>query len=220
MAEKSKELKVPGYLEGARAYAERYGSLRDEARRYFWLAVALACLCALLGMSLVAIARQAEVVPYVVQVDAHGYAVPVGVVDEAAAVGDNVIVAAMRDFLVNWRAVVTDRMAQQRMVTKVLAMASPGSQVERDLFEWYQANNPMKFPEGARVDVQIGRVQKLSSRTYLVEWEETTRGTRESDGVKRWSAHIELTVASRGSMESIEKNPLGIYVKSLSVTRQ
>jgi type IV secretion system protein VirB5 len=208
------------HVEGAKRYADKYGSLADEARRW-----RIACYAALVVTGVAVfwvgkMAHEVEVVPYIVQIDEHGYAVPIGPAQERAEVGTNVIVSAIRDFVVAWRSVWTDREAQQEMITRVYRMLVPASEPEAQISRWYNDNNPFDKDEGTRVTVEIGRIQVISARVLTIEWTESHRHPGSPSESRRFSAHIEVEFAARATMERVSGNPLGVYLHAISVTRQ
>ena len=148
------------------------------------------------------------------------YTVPIGPAQERAEVGTNVIVSAIRDFVVAWRSVWTDREAQQEMITRVYRMLVPASEPEAQISRWYNDNNPFDNDEGTRVTVEIGRIQVISARVLTIEWTESHRHPGSPTESRRFSAHIEVEFAARATMERVSGNPLGVYLHAISVTRQ
>ena len=65
-------------------------------------------LCLAFGTIMMWLASQNKVVPYIVQVDKHGYAVAIKSAQEGAIADTRVIVAALGGFFVNFKTVITD----------------------------------------------------------------------------------------------------------------
>lgn len=208
------------HVEGAKRWADRYGSLADEARRWRFACYGALVVAAISVTWVGTMANEVEVVPYIVQVDEHGYAVPIGPAQERSEVGVNVIVAAIKDWVVAWRSVWTDREAQHEMLERVFRMLVPASEAEAQVSRWYTENNPFDMDDGTRVTIEVGRIQVISARVLTIEWTESHRHSGSPTETRRFSAHIEVELAARASMERVSGNPLGVFIHAISVTRQ
>lgn len=208
------------HVEGAKRWNDRYGSLAAEAQRWRYACYAALVVAGISVSWVGAMANEVEVVPYIVQVDEHGYAVPIGAAQERTEVAVNVVVAAVKDWIVAWRSVWTDREAQREMIERVYRMLIPASEPESQIGRWYSENNPFDVDEGTRVTVEVGRIQVISGRVLTIEWTESHRHPGAPAETRRFSAHVQVEFAARQTLERVSGNPLGVFINAISVTRQ
>ena len=107
------------YLSARKEYGDRYGSSVKDAARWRQISFFLVMLCVAFGGLMMWLASQNKVIPYIVQVDKHGYAVAIKSSEKGAIADTRVIVATLGGFFVNFKTVVTDMSSQKRMVNEV-----------------------------------------------------------------------------------------------------
>ncbi len=209
------------YLDGRREWNERYGSYIAQARQ--WRAIAALCS----GIALLAVAgvtwigSQSKLVPYLVEVTRNGNAVTGHVATRTVGVSDDLIRALLAGFIEDWRTVSVDAAIQQRLVDRAYAHLSGADPAFNAVNAYYKANNP--FERGGRetVAVEIRSVLRTSASSLQVEWREETRDRKGNvtaiDGYKA-SAIVLIAVPSKEP--EIMQNPVGLYVKELTWSRQ
>ena len=104
------------YLSARKEYSDRYGSAVKDAARWRQISILMVLLCLAFGGTMMWLASQNKVVPYIVQVDKQGYAVAIKSAREGSTADTRVVVAALGGFFVNFKTVVTDVASQRRMV--------------------------------------------------------------------------------------------------------
>jgi type IV secretory pathway TrbF-like protein len=169
-----------------------------------------------------------KIVPYVVEVDKLGRAVAAGAVERAGPVDRRSIRTAAADFVANARLVTPDVALQRKAVFGVYAMLAPNDPATVKMNEWLNGSDdasPFKRAAKEMVDVQIGSVLEQTADTLQVDWVETTR---DRQGVPltppvRMRALVTVYTAeptTNTTEEQVRSNPLGIYARDFSWSKQ
>ena len=130
------------YLDARREWNERYGDYIARAHNWRLMAFGVLGICLLETAGLVGMAMQNKYVPYVVEVDKLGAAVPVMRADTMAKVDRRVIKAFLARFISDARGVVSDGIAQRQMIDRVYAMLSNGTRALTVVSEYYKGDPP------------------------------------------------------------------------------
>src|SRR2546428_9475885 len=200
------------YVEARREWNDRYLDLA-RARRWWQLtAVAELALVGVLAGGLVALSLQHKTVPYVVEVDALGAATAVTPAEAAGRPTDERVVRyQLVAFVRGTRAVMTDRAAIKRGLDQVYAYARGSARTFLD--DHYRANNPFETAKTYTVLPAVTSLLQLSERSWQVRWSEEQRGL---DGTllgrSTWEAVLAVGTAPRPAADSIQANPLGLFV--------
>lgn len=204
---------------GAVEYAERYWSQDREIRRWrvaFYAAVAM---CAVSVWGVVSLARSTRVVPYVVQVDRHGYAVGIGPAENLAGVDERVVLASVAQWVRSMRTVLGDPAAQRALIDVAYSMLSAGTAACDKADDWFRAHNPLGM-KGMHVDVAITKVAPMrSAKAVTVEWTETTRDPAGGETSARYSAFVEISISPTQKLEDVLANPMGVFVADYSISQ-
>ena len=115
------------HLSARKEYGDRYGSAVKDAAHWRQISLFMLLLCLPFGATMMWLASQNKVVPYIVQVDKHGYAVAIKSAREGSIADTRVVIAALGGFFVNFKTVITDMFSQRRMVIVPLKLSSPTS---------------------------------------------------------------------------------------------
>lgn len=209
------------YVEARREWNDRYGDLARATRNWQIAAAGLLVGNLVLAAGVVWLAERRVVIPYVVEVDKLGYALAAGPVarDSDVLASDRVVRYHLAAFVRGARSVIADPVALKRNLDQVYAYAR-GPAVSL-LDEYYRALNPFDRAKQATVSVDVQSLLLVSERTWQARWTETSRGL---DGVisgkTSWEAVLTVETIPATSEETIYSNPIGLYVVSLSWTRQ
>ena len=152
------------YLSARKEYGDRYGSAVKDAARWRQISIFMVMLCLAFGAVMMWLASQNKVVPYIVQVDKHGYAVAIKSAQEGAIADTRVIVAALGGFFVNFKTVITDVASQRRMVNDVYSYLAKNSSAETAVSQYYKEHNPFIATQDKReytVQVALSSVQAV-----------------------------------------------------------
>lgn len=205
------------YLSARREWNERYGQFVKAAD--FWRKIALWCLL-LLSLSvggLIYIGSKSKFVPYVLKEDGSGRITGLGF-PSAQSIDDRVIRANLSEWIGWHRSVVSDAMVQRQYVDKVYSYLIQGSPAKTTIDEWYlKGNDPFKRMETSSVSVQVQSVLSMSEKSYQIEWDESlVNKNGQSLGRQRYRALLSIEMREVDQI-NIVKNPLGIFISTISI---
>jgi type IV secretion system protein VirB5 len=211
------------YFAGAVAHSERYGSLSQQARAYRLAVLVLAFGYVVMGAGVVRMALEladTRVVPYVVQVDSHGYVVPVGAFERAAPVDPRVVMASLARWIRALRTVTGEQHAQKALIEETFAFIGAKSTAAQKVNEWFAQHSPFDG-SGRHVEVDIVRVAPLQSGTeFSIEWtEEATDAQGEHPEKSLYSAVVMVARSPTQKLADIIRNPLGVFVRDYSISK-
>ena len=216
------------YLAARRTRKDHVGGV--VASRQLWQVVALLSLLIALASAggMVYIASQSRFVPYVVEVDKLGQAMAVAPAQRAAPVDARVVHAAVASFISDLRTVTPDVALQRKAVFRAYAMLSSSDAATAKANEWLNGtedSSPFKRAAKETVSTEIVSVIPQTPDTWQVDWVETVR---DRQGVmKGQPARMRVLVTvytvpatPQTTEEQVRNNPLGIYVRDFSWSRQ
>ena len=216
------------YLNARLFWNDRTKGLMNAVR--LWQTIALLCLM----ITLVAvggtlhIASQSKFIPYVVEVDKLGQPVAVAPAQVAAPADARVVHASIAAFISNARLVTPDVALQRKAIFSVFAMLKTGEPATAKMTDWLngdETRSPFNRAAKETVETEIISVLPQSPDTWQVEWNEKTFDRKGTPIGKPSRMRALLTVetlapTSDTSEEKIRQNPLGIYVKDFSWSKQ
>ena len=205
------------YMDARREWNERYGDYIARARNWRFFALGVLGVCIIETVGLVVLGTQSRIVPYVVQVDRLGSAVPVARADTMAKTDDRVVKALLARFIADVRGVVGDGTAQRQIIDRSYAMLSNGTRALTVVNEFYKADPPSSRAASVGVSVDIASVIPVTERTWQIDWEETSRNTSGAVvGKTRWKANVTLAFSPPTNERQIRANPIGVFVTDLN----
>ena len=165
------------YLSARKEYSDRYGSAVKDAARWRQISILMVMLCIAFGVAMMWLASQNKVVPYIVQVDKHGYAVTIKSAQEGSVADTRVVVAALGGFFVNFKTVVTDVASQRRMLNDVYSYLAKNSSAETAVSQYYKEHNPFVATQDKReytVQVEIRSIVRSGGddKSWQILWTE------------------------------------------------
>ena len=217
------------YLTARRTWNENVGSL--VSARQTWQIVGICSLLIALSAvgGMIYIGDQSKFIPYVVEVPTTTH-VPVvrGAVTAASEVDPRVVEAELAQFIQNARLVTADIALQRKAIFDVYAMLLPQTPAIQKMNEYLNGSpnsDHFKLAETETQNVQITDILQQTKDTWQVDWIETVR---DKDGAPKeppYRMRALLTIEiippdSNTSEDQIRKNPLGIYVKDFSWSKQ
>jgi type IV secretion system protein VirB5 len=218
-ASESWEDSVHPWLPGAIEWSERYGSLLAEARR--WRLVAMFAL-GLAGVSVwgaITLAQSSKVVPYIVQVDKHGFTVPIRPAERSTAQDERNVLSAASKWVRETRTVIGNADAQYELVQEAYAKMAKGSSAWHKANAWMVAHNPMDQVGNKRVEVEVTRAFTMGTISQVtVEW--TEREYKQSAVVEsRFSAYLSIEVSPPVRLDDVIANPAGVFIADYSISQ-
>ena len=212
------------YLSARKEYSDRYGSAVKDAARWRQISILMVLLCLAFGGAMMWLASQNKVVPYIVQVDKHGYAVAIKSAQEGSIADTRVIVAALGGFFVNFKTVITDVASQRRMVNDVYAYLAKNSSAEASVSQYYKEHNPFVATQDKReytVQVEIRSIVRSggNNKSWQVLWTEEKIDQGTIIESTEWRAIVSVAISPVRELDEVIKNPLGIYITEINMAQ-
>ena len=212
------------YLSARKEYSDRYGSAVKDAARWRQISILMVLLCLAFGGAMMWLASQNKVVPYIVQVDKHGYAVAIKSAQEGSMADTRVIVAALGGFFVNFKTVVTDVASQRRMLNDVYSYLAKNSSAETAVSQYYKEHNPFVATQDKReytVQVEIRSIVRSggNDKSWQVLWTEEKIDQGTIIESTEWRAIVSVAISPVRELGEILKNPLGIYITEINMAQ-
>jgi type IV secretory pathway TrbF-like protein len=162
------------------------------------------------------LARSVKIQPYVIQVDEHGYAIPVKEI-EASNVDARIVSAQIGAFIINSRARLSDIAAQLIYSEKSFKSVAGESNAARMLNASYRESPPTnaKYP----VSVKVLSVKPLSNSSYQASWTETVLAGEGADQEFGYLGTFSVAVSPPSDYSTLIDNPLGIYITDYNIIR-
>ena len=216
------------YLNARRSWNEHVGAVVSS--RQTWQVVGiLSLLIALAGVGgMIHIGSQSKFVPYVVEVDKLGQALAVAPAQRAGAVDARVVHSAVASFISDARLVTPDVALQRKAVFRLYSMLSaddPGTNKAKEWLNGTEDSSPFKRAAKETVSTEILSVIPQTPDTWQVDWMETTRDRQGLLKGQPFRMRALVTVYTapatpQTTEEQIRNNPLGIYVRDFSWSKQ
>jgi len=216
------------YLSARRTWNDQ--SAANVANRQMWqLFGILAMMIALSGVGgMIYIGSQSKFVPYVVEVDKLGQAAAVSPAQRADIADPRVVHAAVASFINDSRLVTPDIALQRKAVFRLYSMLSSNDPATAKANEWLNGtedSSPFKRAIKETVSIDILSVIPQTPDTWQVDWMETMRDRQGSVQNKPFRMRALITVYTvpatpQTTEEQVRNNPLGIYVRDFSWSKQ
>ena len=215
------------YLNARRTWNTHTGSLVAAGR--MWQIVGIAGL--LIGLAAVGgvihLSSQSKYIPFVVEVNKLGEPLAISQAQLLTPVDPRVIQQELGAFISQARRVTPDFTLERDGIFRVYAMIGAHDPSLLKMNEWMNGSpdaNPFKRAEKFMVSTDISSVIQQNADTWQVDWTETTR-TRDGALVGTVPYRGLLTVyveppTSATTEQQFRRNPLGIYVRDFSWSKQ
>jgi type IV secretion system protein VirB5 len=212
-SEEQKVLSADPFLAGRTEAAERYGHLSQNAAQWRRISGILILCCAACVFAVIYMSGRVSVVPYIVQVDQHGYEIAVAPV-APSRVDSRLIIAHVGRYVWSMKTIFNDPEAQLTLMNFVYMTTPTNTPAEKKYQEYYRANNPTIIGEKETVSVTVNSVLSMSSpETWQAEWTED-RFTIGGDKIstKHYRGIFTTAIVTPSEMREVLANPLGIFI--------
>jgi type IV secretory pathway TrbF-like protein len=218
---------VAAYVEGWRAWDERYADLVVGKRNWQLAAGGLLLVNIILAAGMIWLSSRVRYVVYAVQVDKQGYALTQAQALTPAAGSDlttRIERYEVASFIRQARSVTSDPQVEQQTLNSLLAHTRGAA--DHFLDEYYHsengAHNPFQIAQKQTVSVQIDSILQLSPKSYEVRWTEVLRDLNGAAVVAptHWEAELQTEIVPPREADAIVSNPLGFFVEHISWTEQ
>jgi type IV secretory pathway TrbF-like protein len=163
----------------------------------------------------ISLAKGVKIQPYVIQVDQHGYAIPIKELDPSG-VDQRFVSSQIGSFIINSRTRVSDFTAQLMFAENSYKAVSAKSNAEYTLNSTYVKEPPTsaKYP----VAVQVLSIMPLSNKSYQASWTEKVlaNGTVSEYG---YLGTFNVILSPPTDVDHLIENPLGIYITDFNIIR-
>jgi type IV secretion system protein TrbF len=205
------------YVRAREEWDERFGDQiksKNNWRLAAFISMATTLLC-VAGM--VTIGMRSRTVPYVIALDDVGRAVPVVPAKQIAVKSVRLQEAVVARWVTDLRTIVTDAVAQRRLVDEVYAQTGQNSAASATVTDFYSKNSPFDLLKKQTVDASVESIVQQSPTTYEVTWIEVTRDlTGTLVATHRYRAFVSVTTQEVTDAKQALVNPLGLYVTNLT----
>jgi type IV secretion system protein TrbF len=216
------------YLSARRTWNDHTKAVMSSRQAWQIMGI-LSLLVALVAVGgIIHIAQLSRFVPYVVQVDKLGQTAAVSVADKAAPADQRVVATAISAFIANARLVTPDVALQRKAVFDVYALLPTNVPAAQKMTEFYNAtedSSPFKRAAKEMVSAEINTVMPNTADTWQVDWVETTRDRQGAMKGRPLLMRAMVTIfivppTPATTEEQLRKNPLGIFVRDFTWSRQ
>lgn len=209
----SRESCLSPWLAAKHEWNERYGDLISRARNWRVVALLALLLAVVEAGGLIALSLRSKTVPFIVAVDSIGHVIGSGTADQAPVIDDRMKRAALYQWIQDLRMVIADPLVQRRSIDRVYSLIGQGTPAQMFITDWYRNNTPFDRARTETVAVDVRTVLPTTSRTYEIEWTETTRDHAGTVvGSQNWKGVFTIAVNPPTDEKLAHINPLGIYV--------
>lgn len=212
----------PNHFLAARSeFGQVFADLAKGKRNWQLVAIASLALLAVVTLAYIRMASEARITPYVVEVDQLGQARAFGPAEQIRKTDQRVIASQLGMFIRNLRTVFADPAAQRELAQRAYAFVNEGAAEFLNAYFSDPANNPVNL---SRQFTRLVEVQSIlpvpNSKTWKVVWRETELPLLQgSPRTTAWEAYLTADVMPPRTTETIEENPLGLYVTAISWTQ-
>jgi type IV secretion system protein VirB5 len=200
------------FFAGRTEAAERYGYLSKNAAQWRRISSALLICCVACVLAVIYLAGRITVVPYIVQVDTHGYEIAIEPVS-ASRIDARLMIAHVARYVWSMKTVFADPEAQLHLMNFVYSTTPVNTAAEKKYQEFYQGSNPILIGETETIQVTVNSVLSMSADNWQAEWTEerfTVGGDKLS--AKHYRGIFSTAVVTPRTMREVLQNPLGIFV--------
>ena len=209
---------VTPYQRAAQVWDERIGSARVAARNWRLMAFGGLILSTGLSGGLVWQSLQSRVLPYVVAVDRLGEAQAVAPADGDYQPTDPQIAWFLGKFISNVRSVSLDPVLMRANWLSAYDFVTDRG--ARFLNGYAREANPFGDVGNRTVSVQVTSIVRASDRSFQVKWTESEYDRGNLAGTSHWTAILSVVTRAPAMVETLRKNPLGLYVDAIDWSRE
>jgi len=215
------------YLNAKRKWNEHTASVISE--KQIWQLIGIISLLIALGSisGILYISGQSKLVPYIVKVNSLGEPLYYSQLNQSQPLDPNIIHATVASFINDARLVTPDIALQRKAVFRVYSMLSANDPSIKKMNAWLNGapeSNPFQRAVKESVNIEFTSILPLSDETWQADWNEMVH---DRNGSKECAYKMRAIVTvyvdrnnSAASDEHIRNNPLGIYIKDFSWSKQ
>jgi type IV secretion system protein TrbF len=199
-----------------------YANLAIGKRNWQLVAFGLVLVLVIETIGYVRLSLSARVTPYIVEVDKLGLARALGPVEPLRRTDARLVIAQIAEFVRDVRTVVPSDVAEREVMARAYAFVDQGGAAFLNAYFTDPKNNPRVLAQTMTRTAEVTAVLPSSSgwRGWRVQWVETEYPVDGGMPVAHpWEAYVDVRLSPPVTTETIERNPLGVYVTSITWTR-
>jgi type IV secretion system protein VirB5 len=201
------------YIAAREEYYDRYGRITKDMARWRLVAFLMTLLVFVSVSASVYMAFTVKVIPYIVQVDKHGYEIAIAQAPQTTPFEEKVVISRLGRFIIDMRTIIMDTIAQRRLITGLYTMIPSGQPSYMKLNDYFRQNNPLEASmKNLTQEVEIRSILHLDGGTWQTEWTEKRYEKGVLTGERAWRGFIVIALNPTRDLQNIIDNPLGIYV--------
>lgn len=201
------------FFSSSNKYSDIYAGLAANAMTWRIVSIILGVMLMFSFIAFVSVAKTSKIVPYVVQVDQHGYAIPIKPIDHSD-IDNRIIISQIGQFINNMRIRVLNRDAQYQFAKMSYRCIGQDSKAYRKLTDIYRSDVPTSATQA--VEVQVQSIIPISGNIFNAEWRENSN----ADGrpvTKYYKGIFQIEVSPPQQMDNLIANPLGIFIEDFQI---
>lgn len=208
---------VTPYQKAAQVWDTRIGTARVQAKN--WRLMAFGCLTLSLGLSggVVWQAGKSTIVPYVVELETGGTIRTIGPAIENYKPSDAQIAFHLAGFIEKVRSLSIDPVVVRQNWLKAYDFAT--ARAANTLNDFARENDPFSKVGERTVAVEVSSVVRASDTSFQIRWLERTYLNGSLSRTDRWTGVFSIVIEPPRDVDTLRKNPLGIYVHGLNWSR-
>jgi type IV secretion system protein VirB5 len=206
------------YQRAGQLWDERIGSARVQAKNWRLMSFGALGLATILAATVIWQSSESRVTPYVVQVDKFGAVQAIGPATENYVPSDAETAWYLARFITDVRSLSTDPVVVRRNWLEAYDYATDHGAIF--LNQYAQTNDPFKSVGERTVSVQINSVVRASDNSFQVKWTEQTFDHDALAKTEHWTAILAVVTKTPTTAETLQKNPLGLYVNGVNWSRE
>ncbi len=206
------------YQKAAQVWDERIGSARVQAKN--WRLMAFGCLFLSAGFASALVWQSARgtVVPWVVQVDAHGEAQAIAPAEADYQPNDAQIAWHLARFIEQVRSIPADAIIVRQNWLRAYDFTTDRGAAA--LNDYARVNDPFARVGSQQIAVEVSSVIRASPDSFRIAWTERHYENSQLAGTERWTAILTTVIRQPRTADALQANPLGVYVNAINWSRE
>lgn len=203
---------------GIQEWDDRIGSARVQAKNWRLAFFGQLLMSGALAAGLIWLAERGTITPWVVEVNKLGEARAVAPATTQYRPTDPEIAWYLAQFVKWVRAIPADPIVQRNDWLQAYKFVDQRGQLA--LNDYAQHNDPFAKVGKEQVSVDIASVVRASDQSFRIEWVEHHYVDGALAGDERWSAIFTLEIQTPTDRDTLNANPLGIYVHAFNWSKE
>jgi len=211
------EAPVTPYQKAAQVWDERLGSARVQAKNWRLMAFGSLFLAIGLASGLAWLGNTSRIAPFVVEIDKAGSIRVAGAAVEDYQPVDAQIAFHLARFIENVRSVSIDPVVVRQNWLKAYDYTT--DRAANTLNDYARENNPFARIGTRTVSVEVTSVVRSSPDSFQLRWTEKSFENGALSKTERFTGVLSMVLKPPRDVDTLRKNPLGIYVHGLNWSR-